>query len=285
MERFYTLKLIENHLKHFTPAEKKVALYIIKHPENVLDMTTKQLAAASKGSEAAIIRFCKRIGINSFKGLKIEIAKEMSFERKDWTKEVHAPLQFEDDLETILSKVNQKTIDALNKTEKLLSLEEFEKAITMLNQANKLLIYGAGGSSLVAQDLTQKLLRIDMPVFQSSDIHLQMVMAANMTKKDALFVVSTSGKTREVIKLLSVAKEKGAPTILLTQYGRSPAQRLSDICLNISDEEQNIRIGTMTARIAQLAVIDALFIGLCMKKGNKVFERIIDTHQAIQRIK
>ncbi|RDI41395.1 RpiR family transcriptional regulator [Falsibacillus pallidus] len=283
MERFYMLNLIENQMNNYSPAEQTVAYYVLEHPEDVLSMTTKQLAAECQSSEATIIRFCKRIGINSFKGLKIELAKEISLEGNQ--DEMNAsPLQFEDDLETVISKVTTKTIQALNNTKSLVSVEQLDRAVKAMHEGERIYVYGAGGSSLVANDLTQKLLRIDFPAFQSNDIHVQMMMAANMTERDILFVVSTSGKTREILQLLSTAKEKGATTILLTQYGKSPARRMSDVVLTISDEEHNIRIGTMTARIAQLAVIDVLFIALCTKRGSKVYKKIIDTHQAVQRM-
>lgn len=283
MKRFYILKLIENQMKEYSPREQSVAEYILHHPEKVLEMTTKQLAAASKTSEAAIIRFCKRIGINSFKGLKIEIAKEINISSRN--PQLDSPLNFEDDLEMVVNKVVSKTVQALNNTQKLLDVSELEDAVEALSNSERIYLYGAGGSYTVANDLAQKLLRVNLQAFQSPDIHIQTMMVANITERDVLFVVSTSGKTAEILQLLGAAKEKGAKTILLTQHGRSPAKRLSDIVLNISVEEQNVRIGTMSARIAQLAVIDALFIGLCMKLGTQVYERIIDTHKAVQRMK
>ncbi|MHC8521305.1 hypothetical protein ACPJHQ_08155 [Rossellomorea sp. H39__3] len=41
----------------------------------------------------------------------------------------------------------------------------------------------------------------------------------------------------------------------------------------------------MTARIAQLVIIDALFVALCMKKGHGVFGQIVETHNIVQRMK
>lgn len=282
METNYILKLIENQMRNCTPAEQAVADYILDHPEGILVMTTKQLALASGTSEAAIIRFCKRIGINSFKGLKIEIAKEINVEKDA---HIDSPLSFDDDLQTVMSKVITKTIQALNNTEKLFSFPALEQAVQALHESNRIYLYGAGGSYVVAHDFSQKLLRINLQAFQSADIHMQTMMVANITPNDVLFVVSTSGKTTEILQLLTEAKNKGAKTILLTQHGRSPAKKLADIVLTISEEEQKVRIGTMSARIAQLAVIDALFIALCMKMGNGVYDRIINTHQAVQRMK
>ena len=153
------------------------------------------------------------------------------------------------------------------------------------HEAERVYLYGVGGSAVVAEDFTQKLLRLNYLAFQASDIHVQMMMAANLTERDVLFVVSTSGQTKEILKLMNVAQEKGATIVLLTQHGKSPARKLADIVLTISEEENNIRIGTMTARIAQLVVIDALFVALCMKKGHGVYEQIIHTHEVVQRMK
>ncbi|WP_163101485.1 MurR/RpiR family transcriptional regulator [Peribacillus alkalitolerans] len=279
----YVVNLIESNLKDFSPAESNVAKYVLSHPERVIDMSTKHLADACEVSEAAIIRFCKRIGINSFKGLKIEIAKELNPSFDGIIQ--NSSFLPDDSLIQVMDKVRDRSVSALMNTMKILQVDMLEKASEAIHLAKKVFLYGAGGSSIVAMDASYKLLRINIPTFISLDIHVQMMMVANMEPGDVLLVVSTSGKTKEIIDLLAEAKDKGCVTILLTQHGKSPAQKLADIILATSDEEQNVRIGTMSARIAQLAVIDALFIAVCMKKGPKVYERIIDTHNAVQKRK
>jgi len=284
MTEFHVLKHIKSQMEAFTPSEHAVAEYVLEYPDKVMEMTTKQLASSCGSSEAAIIRFCKRIGINSFSGLKIELAKTSWIEEPE-NPEVNTLLHFEDSLETVFSKVTMNTYQAIKNTEKLFSVEELERAVEALHHADRVYLYGVGGSAVVAEDFTQKILRLNYLAFQAGDIHVQMMMAANMTKNDVLFVVSTSGQTKEILRLMTVAQEKGAKIILLTQHGKSQARKLADIVLTISEEENNIRIGTMTARIAQLVIIDALFVALCMKKGHGVFEQIVETHNIVQRMK
>ncbi|KIL52856.1 MurR/RpiR family transcriptional regulator [Jeotgalibacillus campisalis] len=285
MSIFSVLKQIERNLESFTKAEKSVANYVLGNPAQVMEMTTKELAAASQSSEAAVMRFCKRIGIQSFKVMKLELAKELHTKGDGIPEIVDSPFQLEDDPKLIIQKVMFNTIQALQNTEKMLSVKSVSKAIDQLDQAERIFAYGVGGSSVVVRDFTQKLLRINVNVFRSDDSHLQMTMTANATNKDVVFVVSTSGKTKEVVDLLTIAKKRGVTCILLTQNGASPARRLADLVLTMSEEEHNLRIGTMTARIAQMAVIDALYIGLCSKRGQEVFERIVDTHEAVQHLK
>jgi DNA-binding MurR/RpiR family transcriptional regulator len=284
MAEFQVLKHIKSQLDSYTPSELAVAEYVLSSPEKVMEMTTKQLSQSCGSSEAAIIRFCKRIGINSFSGLKIELAKSTKSEQSP-SEMVNTLLHFEDDLQTVFNKVLVNTHQALKCTEKLFVIDEMERAVKAFHGAERVYLYGAGGSAVVAEDFTLKLLRLNYLAFQANDIHVQMMMAANLTERDVLFVVSTSGQTKEILKLMNVAQEKGAKIVLLTQHGKSPARKLADIVLTISEEEHNIRIGTMTARIAQLVVIDALFVALCMEKGHGVYEQIVHTHEVVQRMK
>lgn len=285
MSIFSVLKQIERNLEQFTHAEKKVANYVLENPAQVMEMSTKKLASACQSSEAAIMRFCKRIGIQSFKVMKLELAKELHTKGVGTPEIVDSPFQLDDDPKLILQKVIFNSIQALQNTEKMISVKTLSESIDQLHKAERVYVYGVGGSAVVVRDFAQKLLRININVFRSDDSHLQMVMTANATKNDVIFVVSTSGKTKEVVDMLSIAKERNVCCILLTQNGPSPARRLADLVLTTSEEEHNIRIGTMTARIAQLAIIDTLFVGLCSKRGQEVYERIIDTHQVVQHLK
>lgn len=275
--------MIEKQMNTFSNAEKLVAKYILEEPQHVVNYTTKQLSEKCKTSESAIIRFCKRIGINSFKNFKIELAKEISLGNNDLLYD--SPIKFDDHISDVIYKVMTKSIKALQTTNQLLSTQQLDEAIAAIHGANRVYLYGAGGSSIVAQDLTLKLLRINVLAFQHADIHVQMMNAANMDENDVLFVVSTSGTTKEVIQLIEIAKEKNTKTILLTQQRKSVARSKADIILDISVEEETLRIGTMSARIAELAVIDALFVGLCMKFGESVYNPIFSTHEAVSRIK
>lgn len=275
--------MIRNQMKYFSKSEKLVAEYILNEPQKVVNFTTKELSEKCYTSEAAVIRFCKRVGIHSFKDFKIALAKEISLEKHEFIYDT--PIKFDDNIGEVINKVITKSIKALQTTSQLLSTQQLEEAIAILHGAKRIYLYGAGGSSIVAQDLTLKLLRINRLAFHHPDIHVQMTNAANMDEHDVLFVVSTSGATKEVIQLIETAKEKNTKTILLTQQKNSFARRKADIILDISVEEENIRVGTMSARIAELAVVDALFIGLCIKLGDTFYNHIFNTHHAVSRFK
>lgn len=61
---------IESNMDQFSPAEKKVAMYIMENAEIVPNLTTKEVSTNAGASEASVVRFCKSIGIGSFKAFK-----------------------------------------------------------------------------------------------------------------------------------------------------------------------------------------------------------------------
>lgn len=58
--------------------------------------------------------------------------------------------------------------------------------------------------------------------------------------------------------MLAECQGNGATTVGLTTYGKSPMQRLCDYVLMTSTKETVFKSESVTARIAQLAVIDSL---------------------------
>ena len=62
----------------FTPVEQKVAEFILENPSKVPAMSIKELAVASKSSDASVMRFCKALGFSGYRsfivGLTLAIA-------------------------------------------------------------------------------------------------------------------------------------------------------------------------------------------------------------------
>ncbi|MDR2758987.1 MAG: hypothetical protein LBB78_06380 [Spirochaetaceae bacterium] len=62
---------IRQHLSEFPVAEKKVVQYILEESKNVIYYNITELARRSGVSQAAIVRFCRRIGAGGFADFKV----------------------------------------------------------------------------------------------------------------------------------------------------------------------------------------------------------------------
>lgn len=104
---------IKNDMDQFSPAEKKVAQYIMEHAEIVPNLTTKEVSHNAGASEASVVRFCKTIGIGGFKAFKLALVRELTI--ADYNINDFSVLNTEDgpfDLFNKVTYVNKAAIEA-----------------------------------------------------------------------------------------------------------------------------------------------------------------------------
>jgi len=261
----------------FKPSEAKIAKYILDNAHVVTELSINELAKACDTSEASIVRFCRTIGLKGFQELKIKIAVSLSKQ----TKKLDGGITDDDDVADVIQKIANFNKQAIDNTISLLDVKSIIKAVDALSNANKIDFYGVAASGTVAYDAMLKFARINIPCTAYQDSHLQLTSAVNLKKGDVACGISYSGATKEIVEAIQVAKEAGATTISLTKYGQSPLVKTADINLFVSSEEAMFRSGAMASRIAQLTVIDILFILVARKKYNEVVKYLENTSEIL----
>jgi len=261
----------------FKPSEAKIAKYILDNADVVTELSINELAKACDTSEASIVRFCRTIGLKGFQELKIKIAVSLSKQ----TKKLDGGITDDDDVADVIQKIANFNKQAIDNTISLLDVKSIIKAVDALSNANKIDFYGVAASGTVAYDAMLKFARINIPCTAYQDSHLQLTSAVNLKKGDVACGISYSGATKEIVEAIQVAKEAGATTISLTKYGQSPLVKTADINLFVSSEEAMFRSGAMASRIAQLTVIDILFILVARKKYNEVVKYLENTSEIL----
>jgi DNA-binding MurR/RpiR family transcriptional regulator len=254
-------------LSTINPAEKNAATYILENPEEVCTLSVKELADKSNSSQAAIIRLCKKIGLDGYRELKLRIAGDVTTFSK--TQEEYHEFKYTDDIPTFMKTITENNILSLRDTLDLLDKEEVSKAVQVLHKAHRIDFYGVAASQLIAQDAQQKFMRINKLCTAYSDAHLQLTSATTLTKQDVAVGISYSGETSHTIAAMREAKEAGALTISITKYGSNKLKELADISLSISSMESSIRSAATSSRISQLNAIDILFTAVAAKDFNQ----------------
>jgi arabinose-5-phosphate isomerase len=91
-----------------------------------------------------------------------------------------------------------------------------------------------------------------------------------LDEKDTIIAFSTSGKTREVVEMLTLSRKLGVTRIIgITSHPDSMIRSLCDAVINMGDVEEPCPLAlTPTATTAvMLAIADALALVLMEKKG------------------
>lgn len=260
-------------------AEKKIADWILEHPNQLLPLSIVELAEKCQCSEATIVRFSKRLGFSGYQELKISLAKETN------TNIVNAHMTKDDTAFEIYEKVCDDIYYSLESTKKSIDPETLQKASETIMSANKIIIMGLGNSAAVALDASHKLLRIGCNAYAYTDNHMQVIAASHLKKGDVAIGISHSGSSKDIIEAMQIARERGAVTMCITNKGKSPIQKHSDLVLHTASEETKYNILALTSRIAQLSIIDTLYYHIVYQQSDKAFQSIDDTEQSLKRKK
>lgn len=269
---------IRGFLPKLRPSERKVAEYILGHAEEVVHLSVTELADLSGVSDATVVKFCQRIGYSGYQQLKIMLARELVHPiRPDF-----GELDRSDTIADIKAKVITMNMAALEGTMRTLADQALERAVDAIDRAKNIHIYGLGASGVVALDAEHKFMRINRRCHALIDTHAQCAMAALLEPGDVAIGISHSGFTVEIVKALHLAKEAGATTICITNHLDTPVTEVSDIHLYTAAQEPAFRSGATASRVAQLSVIDILFISVAQRHLDQSLEYLEKTRAAVR---
>lgn len=283
MRHLTILSKIENHMERFTQAEKKIAIYIMEHAEIVPNLTTKDISKNTGSSEASVVRFCKTIGIGSFKAFKLALVRDLTVAEMNIND--FSVMEKKDTPYDLFNKVTYVNKAAIETTVSTLDKRELEKASEVIVKAKKVLFYGVGGSAVSAIDGAYKFTKIGYFSMMSPDFHMMITLVGHLEEGDVFVAISHSGQTKDVLELARFAKKKGATILAITKLGKSPLFKEADIKLCTPDMEQDNRIGSIASRMAQLNIIDSLYIISFNQIGNKISSKLHESSEEANKLR
>jgi DNA-binding MurR/RpiR family transcriptional regulator len=250
-------------MNDITPSERKVADFILSHPERLGGMSVAQLSQESGGSQAAVIRLCKSAGFKGYQELMLKVVGDL---QEDGPSHGYQEINGDDSIERFIETVSNNNIQSIRDTVKIMNPASVQKAIDALHRAKRIYFYGIGASNLIAMDAQNKFVRINRVCFSFADSDMQLVSSVMLTNEDVVVGISYSGETGTVVECMKKARESGATTISITRYGNTTVSKLADIPLHISSTETEIRSGATSSRITQLNMIDILYLGVASRE-------------------
>lgn len=272
------LREINSNLKFMSTVERKIADGILENPKEFTKLTLEEFSNLSGASQGSIVNFAKKYAKGGFPQLKMEVAScvAIEIEKEHNLKDVG---QYK---KTVLDVFNNIKI-ACDNTYAVNEESVFGSVVDKILCAKKVEIYGVYRSAVVANDLYLNLVQMGVPATFVSDV-LSCEISASFLDKDSVFIaISISGKTKEVIDAVKIAKDKNVPIICITGNKNSPLAKLSDDVLVATPSGKNDAVSN-EVRIAQIALTDALceFLRKRLKEkssvNSEVINRILTSH-------
>ncbi len=145
----------------------------------------------------------------------------------------------------------------------------FLKALDALDAAPRVVCMGIGKPGFIAQKLSATLASTGVPSLFLHPAEAAHGDLGRVTKGDVVVALSNSGRSEEIVRLLTPIKTLGAAVIALTSDAKSPLGVGSDIVVELGPIDEACPMGLVpTASSAALhAVCDALAMTLAWRRG------------------
>lgn len=257
MNLFISLK--EN--KDLSKNERILANYILKHPEDVLKMSSKDLGKVCFVSTATVYRLCDKLGLSGFSDLKIKITSSLDDYRKSNENfNFDFPVnQFQTHYE-IIQKIKEDYEQTLNLTANLFSLDQLRLIASAMKKAQIIDVYTSAGNINFALNFQFQMQEIGKQVNVPIDEYQQRLIAASSGENHLAIIITFGGRGILSDILPRILHKVKTPIVLISSYDYTFKDFDPDYQLYISSYENHYKkISSFSTRLSILYILDVLY--------------------------
>ena len=245
-----------------TPTEQQLGQVALAMGERMRSASIKEFAAAANVSVASIHRFCKKLGLEGFKELKVELAR--ADERRDRAADSDVDIDFPFTADStpaqIAERMERLYETTLRETRGLLDDAQVAHAAKLLVAADTVDIFTQSHNIYPARMFRDRLLSAGKSATCHESIEAQIRTALAADRRHVAIAISYSGLAENLKQLLPILNERHVPVIII---GTPRCARLHPgfaAYLTVSDHESlTHRITQFASHIAVQYVLDTLY--------------------------
>jgi DNA-binding MurR/RpiR family transcriptional regulator len=253
-----------------TQSQKRIAEYIVEHPQAVAFSTVDQMAGELDVNPSTIVRFTYRLGLNGFPDLQErmrEVVRGQLSRTGDPINESQAAGHLEG---TTFGASLSHDWQNLHHTIAGLDAEAFNRAINLLVRSRRVYVVAGFTTFPVAHYFALVLdrLRTDVSLLASNDAFATPRLV-EIKPEDCVLAVTFPRYARGTHRVAMWAKENKAKVIAITDSPISALGQVSDVVLLAA----SAGTGMQNSMVAPMAVANALLNGVAAVKGTSALER------------
>jgi DNA-binding MurR/RpiR family transcriptional regulator len=250
-------------------SQRKIGRAILGDPKSFVEKPVEELVAWLGVSAPTITRFCRVLGCDGLRDLKLKIMGSMRVNLR-----YLEPATPPETLAEVGERVAMRAQRAILTAQATIDLALLERAVEMVAASRMIHAFGGGGvSSWLVEEIHNRLFRLGLRAATSVDHQMQMMLAATLGRGDVVIASSLSGTNLELIRAVRIASEYGAGTIGLTAPA-TPLAAAVDIALTPAVRDDGDVLGPTSVRYAFLTVVDVLAYGTAMRSRPAALEKL-----------
>jgi DNA-binding MurR/RpiR family transcriptional regulator len=244
-------------IQRCSKSELKIIEYIRNNPIDPKIMTSSLLGKQLDISQSTIIRFTQKLGYSSFRAFLADISVSSQS-----PSEIDVDIQPNEDTEITMQRLFSQYTDVMKMTMTEQLSYQVDEAVKLLKEAGRIVFFAVGGSSNMCEYFATHLIRYNMMVNHSYDIHTSLYQITQCTQKDLVIIISESGETDEIRMAVNACKQLNVPILGITDRRKNTLSEASALTLNTVIYSTNEKLNVLRLRISQMFVIDLVILAL-----------------------
>ena len=244
--------------------ERILADYILKHPEDVLKMSSKDLGKACFVSTATVYRLCDKLNLAGFSDLKIKITSSLNdYLKSNGDFNFDFPVNPYQTHYEIVHKIKEDYEQTLNLTANLFSLDQLRLIASAMKKAKVIDIYTSAGNINFALNFQFQMKEIGIDVNVPIDEYHQRLTAASSNQEHLAIEITFGGRGILSDILPRILTETKTPIVLISFYDYTFKKVEADYQLYISPYENHYKkISSFSTRLSLLYILYTCYFEL-----------------------
>ena len=204
------------NINTFSRSEQLLASYILKHAEEVLSLSTRDLAERCFVSIATIYRFLEKLEIKGYSEFKAALSVALVTQKEEEEFNFNFPIQAKETPFKVVQTMKEDYLQTINTTIDMLDLETLRQAVGAMRQAEIIDIYATAGNYYMAQNFKLQMLEIGVNVNVPNLVYEKGLQASMSDETHFAIVITYEGRGANIKEILGILRTRHTKILLIS---------------------------------------------------------------------
>ena len=263
-----------------SPAEQRVTRYFQANREEVLIASAAALAVKAKTSDATVVRATRALGFSGLADLRRTLAVELRNSLSPADRLTRTLDQVGGNPSTAFDLTLDIHLQSLASLRRSITPSQFKAAVDGIAKARRILIFGIGPSSAIADYFVVQLGRFGLDAASLTNTGLLFADDLQKLRAGDLVIILAYGRIyAELAALLDAVKGLALQSILLTDTLAVNLRHRVDMVLSVPRGHADM----LSMHTATLGFVEALLVGIAASRPDETLASLNRLNEARER--
>ena len=213
-DRRSLMALLDAEIPTLSGAQRRLALYLREHPEQVSFMTTTDFAQAASTSQSSVTRFALRLGFDSYAGFSKVLSDVV-------LNEIHnkAPTERfrEQEGSSHFTDFIAQEMNHLRGLADLIAAPDFARSVAQLAHSRRIIVAGFAAASSVAEHASLYFSRLHPHVHCVTSLEAGVLThLTHWSAQDTALLFTVPRLTNDAVRFAELLQRRGVPVVLVS---------------------------------------------------------------------